>query len=137
MSSGSATLDVTCAIIERDDGKVLAALRGAGMHLEGMWEFPGGKLKDGEAPEDCVRREVMEELSLNIKPVRPLSPSLHHYAAKSVRLVPYVCKLLGGEMSLREHARAIWLEPEELGSIAWCPADLPVLGEYLGLRQGR
>lgn len=136
MSSDSAPLDVTCAIIERSDGMVLAALRGQGMHLAGMWEFPGGKLHPGEDASECVRREVMEELALDIEPHTPLTPSLHHYPGKTVRLVPFICRFTGGELALREHERAIWLAPQELVALEWCPADLPVLREYLGKRAG-
>lgn len=136
LSSGSAPLDVTCAIIEREDGMVLAALRGGEMHLAGMWEFPGGKLREGESPEDCVRREIMEELALDVEPLMALAPSLHHYPSKSIRLLPYVCRLVGGGLALREHESAIWLGREGLSGLAWCPADLPVLAEYLALRSG-
>ena len=106
------------------------------MHLAGMWEFPGGKLHPGEDPSECVRREVMEELALQIEPHTPLAPSLHHYPGKSVRLVPFVCRLIGGELALREHERAIWLAREGLSGLNWCPADLPVLREYLEFRAG-
>lgn len=123
-------LDVTCAIIERH-GMVLAVCRGEGMHLQGLWEFPGGKLHQGESPDACVVREVWEELSLMIEPQSRLSDSVHEYPGKTVRLIPFVCELKGGAMELREHSEARWLWPEDLRGIELCPADRPVLDEYL------
>lgn len=130
-------IDVTCAIIERD-GLVLAARRGASMHLPHEWEFPGGKLRPGEQEAECLIREVREELSIEVTPERRLRDSVHDYGGKHVRLIPYVCRFVSGKIVLLEHAEARWLNPEELRGLNWCAADIPVLKEYLGsIKQSR
>lgn len=128
-------IDVACAIIERD-GKVLAARRGEGMHLAGQWEFPGGKMHEGEGEQDCLVREISEELAITVKPLKRLSDSIHDYSEKKVRLIPYVCRLVSGEIDFAEHAEVRWFSPAELKELRWCAADLPVLEEYLLGRAG-
>jgi 8-oxo-dGTP diphosphatase len=123
-------LDVTCAVIERR-GLVLAARRGPSMHLPFEWEFPGGKLRKGEEERECLVREVREELSIGIEPIRRLGDSEHDYGDKHVRLIPYVCRFVSGEIVLHEHDKARWLRPDGLKSLNWCAADIPVLREYL------
>ena len=122
--------DVTCAIIVRQ-GMALVVRRAEGMHLAGYWEFPGGKLRQGESPRDCIVREIQEELSLEVSPVAALEPVEHEYPDKSIRLIPFVCALEGGELELREHTEARWLWPEDLLSLELCPADMPVARSYL------
>lgn len=123
-------IDVACAIIVRQ-GMVLAVRRAEGMHLAGLWEFPGGKLRNGESPRDCIVREIQEELSLEVSPVAALEPVEHEYPDKSIRLIPFICALEGGELELREHTEARWLWPEDLRSLELCPADVPVALSYL------
>jgi len=123
-------IKVTCAIIERG-GLVLAAQRSSSMHLPLRWEFPGGKLKAGEDETECLIREVREELSIKITPERRLRESAYDYGDKHVLLIPYVCRFVSGEIVLLEHVEARWLNPEELESLNWCAADIPVLREYL------
>lgn len=132
-------VDVTCAIIERA-GMVLVALRGQDMHLAGLWEFPGGKLREGEAPEACIVREIKEELSLAISPGAALVPSVHRYPEKTIRLIPFVCSITPNEpnkeeatceLKLKEHSECRWLWPERLREVALCPADVPVVDSYL------
>jgi len=126
-------IDVTCAVIERG-ALVLAAQRSSSMHLPLKWEFPGGKLRSGEDESGCLVREVREELSIEIRPVRRLGDSIHDYGDKQVRLIPYVCKYFSGEIVLLEHVDCRWLEPWELEGLDWCAADIPVLREYLSTR---
>jgi len=123
-------IEVTCALIERE-GLILAARRSASMHLPLKWEFPGGKLRDGEEETACLIREVREELSLEVSPLRRLSPSEHDYGDKHIRLIPYVCVYISGQVVLHEHAEARWFRAEGLKELDWCAADIPVLKEYL------
>ena len=123
------TIDVTCAIIERG-GMVLVARRGPKMHLAGLWEFPGGKIHANETPEACVAREVCEELGIHIGPGRRLSQSVHEYPEKRVRLIPFICEYLEGEMAPVEHDECRWIWPDELMTLEWCPADISVVEEY-------
>ncbi|MFZ5798463.1 MAG: (deoxy)nucleoside triphosphate pyrophosphohydrolase [Desulfobulbaceae bacterium] len=122
-------IHVTCAIIERD-GSVLAAQRSATMSLPLKWEFPGGKIRNEESPDECLRREIAEELDVEIVACKPLSISTHSYPAITVTLYPFVCTIVAGEIKLHEHAAVTWLPPEKLHQLDWAEADLPVLAAY-------
>jgi 8-oxo-dGTP diphosphatase len=128
------TIRVACAIIERD-GRVLATQRSAVMSLPLKWEFPGGKIKTGETPEECLKREVREELGVEIAVVRALSTTTHSYPTFTVTLYPYICALTAGEITLHEHAASVWLMSEKLHALDWAEADWPVLDEYVGYRR--
>ena len=123
-------IHVACAIIEKD-GRVLAAQRSEAMTLPLKWEFPGGKIHDGERPEDCLKREVREELALEIAVGRPLTPVPYRYPAFIVTLYPFRCAVISGEMVLHEHKAVAWLPPAMLFDLDWAPADAPILQEYL------
>lgn len=127
---------VACAIIEQN-GLVLAAQRSAAMKLPLKWEFPGGKLEPGELPEECLRRELMEELGVSAGIDRALSCHTHNYPTFTVTLYPFVVRIEGGDMVLHEHAAIIWLSPDRLHELDWLAADRPVIEEYLaGIENG-
>ncbi len=128
--SESQHIHVTCAIIERD-GLVLAAQRSADMSLPLKWEFPGGKIDPGETPEDCLRRELVEEMGVQVCIGKGLPASTHHYPNFAVTLYPFVCSIASGEIILHEHAAIDWLAPEELHTLDWAEADVPVIEAYL------
>ncbi len=119
-------IHVACAIIERD-GLLLASQRGSAMSLPLKWEFPGGKIDPGETPQECLLRELMEEMSLSVAIQKDLPPSTHHYPTFTVTLYPFVCSIAAGEIVLHEHADIAWLAPDELGSLDWAEADWPVI----------
>lgn len=130
-------LQVTCAIIERD-ALVLTAQRSAVMSHPGKWEFPGGKIVQGESPAECLRREIREELGLEVSTGHQLASHTHHYPALTVTLHPFVCTIIGGEPFLHEHAASIWLPPAALSFLDWAEADLPLLAAHLaGVVTGR
>jgi 8-oxo-dGTP diphosphatase len=106
-------LHVACAIIERDC-LVLAAQRSASMSLPLKWEFPGGKIDPGETPQECLKRELLEEMGVAIDVVKPLSVHTHHYPEFAVTLYPYVCSIASGEIVLHEHSAIVWLLPADL-----------------------
>jgi 8-oxo-dGTP diphosphatase len=122
-------IHVACAIIEQD-GRVLTTQRSAAMSMPLKWEFPGGKIKDRETPEECLVREIREELGIEIQVVRALMPRTHAYAGFTVTLYPFLCAILSGTITLHEHAASVWLRPEELESLDWAEADWPIIGEY-------
>ena len=122
-------IHVTCAIIERD-GLVLAVQRSSSMSMPLKWEFPGGKIDEGETPEACLKRELVEELGLGVTITRALPLSTHHYPAFTITLYPFVCTIEKVEMVLHEHNAAQWLPSEELPSLDWAEADYPVIDEY-------
>jgi 8-oxo-dGTP diphosphatase len=123
-------IHVTCAIIERD-GLVLAARRSAEMAMPLKWEFPGGKIDPGESPEECLRRELIEELGIYASVGKNLPASTHRYPSFTVTLHPFVCRIEAGEITLHEHAAIAWLLPECLHELDWAEADLPVIDAYL------
>jgi 8-oxo-dGTP diphosphatase len=124
------TLQVACAIIEHE-GKILAVQRNECMNLPLKWEFPGGKIHQGESPEQCVVREVAEELGLQITAGRPLQPVSYDYPDFSVTLHPFICAIVSGKPILHEHKAMIWLSPQELSSLDWVAADFPIISAYL------
>jgi 8-oxo-dGTP diphosphatase len=122
-------IHVACAIIERD-GMVLSARRSASMNLPLRWEFPGGKIEPGEEREECLRRELVEEMGVQIEVGRPLTPATHDYPTFTVTLYPYVCSIVSGEITLFEHSAISWLAPERMQELEWADADLPIIEEY-------
>lgn len=123
-------IHVTCAIIERD-GQVLATQRSSAMSLPNKWEFPGGKIDPNETREDCLCRELKEELAIEIAIVRPLTPNTHDYPAFRITLYPFICTIRSGDIHLHEHAAHRWLLPQQLRELDWAAADMPIVDEYL------
>ncbi|MGQ3684855.1 MAG: (deoxy)nucleoside triphosphate pyrophosphohydrolase [Candidatus Loosdrechtia sp.] len=129
-------VSVACAIIE-NRGKVLAARRSESMSLPLKWEFPGGKIKKGESPEECLKRELLEELGIEVTVIQSLPPVTHHYPEFAVMLYPFICKIVAGEITLREHVAVTWLQPDELHTLDWAEADRPVIDGYREALQTR
>ncbi|MBD1426728.1 (deoxy)nucleoside triphosphate pyrophosphohydrolase [Sphingobacterium arenae] len=125
-------LHVTCAIIENDK-KILICQRSKQMKLPLKWEFPGGKVEIGESKENCLEREIHEELGLEIEIESTLTPVVHHYPEFSLRLYPFLCKWTGGSLAIAEHAQAIWVDKNELQNYDWAEADVPIMNELMQL----
>jgi len=123
-------IHVACAIIE-NNGKILCAQRSESMSLPLKWEFPGGKIDIGETPEECLRRELVEEMGVSVRVRESLPLSTHHYPTFSVTLYPFICLIEAGEIILHEHAGIAWLPPKQLNTLDWAKADLPVIESYL------
>ena len=121
---------VSCAIIRQGDF-TLAVQRNVGMSLPLKWEFPGGKIEKNETPEECLKRELEEELALCIQIGEALKPMTHAYETFTVILHPFICVIKSGTIVLREHAAFAWLTTSELPALDWADADLPVLNAYL------
>jgi 8-oxo-dGTP diphosphatase len=129
-------IQVACAVIE-DGGKVLATQRNTSMNMPLKWEFPGGKLHTGESPEECLARELDEELGIRATILHALPPVLHRYEDFTIELIPFVCSLAGGTLVLHEHRALAWLSPRELDELDWPAADIPVIAAYLALREAQ
>jgi 8-oxo-dGTP diphosphatase len=123
---------VACAVIVHND-LILAVQRSASMSHPLLWEFPGGKIETGESAAACVVREVEEELGLVIEPLAPLTPTKHDYGIVRIELVPFRAHVVSGMLHLREHSACRWLPAEELLTLSWAAADLPVVFEVMGL----
>ncbi len=119
-------IEVTCAII-MDGEKILVTQRSSEMPHPLKWEFPGGKLRTGETPEACIIREIREELGVEIC-VKQLLPSVtHSYSQNRVKLIPFICSIQAGEISLSEHSIYRWVYRSELDQIDWLEADVEIL----------
>ena len=111
------------------DGRVLIAQRPAGKHLEGLWEFPGGKLRQGETPEAARIRELKEELGIDVAEscLAPLSFASHAYEEFHLLMPLYVCRIWQGAVSAREGQQLKWVRPSKLGDWPMPPADAPLV----------
>ncbi|MEI5986176.1 MULTISPECIES: (deoxy)nucleoside triphosphate pyrophosphohydrolase [Sphingobacterium] len=127
-------IHVACALIEKDQ-QILICQRSASMKLPLKWEFPGGKQEEGESLEECLLREVKEEINLDISIEQALTKVEYHYPDFSLTLYPYVCKLKAGELKVLEHEQVIWVDQTELFRYDWANADLPVIEEYIRTRR--
>ena len=116
-------ISVACAIIEKG-GKILATRRSESMSMPLKWEFPGGKIDNGESPEACLKRELMEELGIDVDVGRSLPQITYSYPEFSVTLFPFFCTIKGGKIILHEHKAFVWLLPSELHTLDWTEADL-------------
>ncbi len=127
-------IDVSCAIIVRD-GKILVARRSNKMEQAGLWEFPGGKVDAHESAADGLIREIKEELSVNIQITGSLTPIIHHYKNKTIRLIPFIATIADETPIAIEHERVEWFLPADLENLNWSPADIPILKEFLNERR--
>ena len=115
------TIVVTAAVIRRGD-RYLVTRRQQGVHLEGMWEFPGGKCEAGESLEACLRRELLEELGTGAVVGHELLAVTHHYPERSVELHFLSCELTEDPMPLLGQEMR-WVARQELRSLQFPPAD--------------
>ena len=116
---------VTAAII-RHSSKVLLARRRTGSHLEGLWEFPGGKIELGETPEECLARELREEFELEATVGAFVASSCYRYGQKEIELLAYEVELGPGQLILNSHDEVRWVPVKDLCSIDLAPADVPI-----------
>lgn len=119
------TIKVVAAIIV-DNKKILATQRGYG-DFKGGWEFPGGKIEEAESPELALKREIKEELDIEIEIKDYLTTVEYTYPNFHLSMQCYFCNIKAGEVKLLEHEASKWLTIEELDSIQWLPADIEVV----------
>lgn len=112
---------VVAAIIIHD-GKIFATQRGYGEFKDG-WEFPGGKIEQGETPEEALIREIREELDSEIEVGELFDTVEYDYPQFHLSMDCFLCKLQKGKLVLKEHEAAKWLSREQLDSVEWLPAD--------------
>lgn len=124
-------IKVVGAIIENENNEILCALRSTKMSLPNLWEFPGGKIEEGESLGDAIIREIKEELDCTIEFVDVFNDNTHEYDKFIVNLITVRCRLIEGEPTANEHAKLIWLHKENLLSLNWAPADIPAVKQLL------
>jgi 8-oxo-dGTP diphosphatase len=118
-------IEVVAAIIRKDD-KIFATQRGYG-DWKDWWEFPGGKMEQGETPEEALVREIREELSTEISVDKFLCTVEYDYPQFHLKMHCYLCSLLTEALYLNEHEAARWLTKDELNNVKWLPADIKVV----------
>jgi mutator protein MutT len=116
---------VAAAVIEAD-GRYLITRREKG-HLEGLWEFPGGKLKPGETLPECLQRELREELGVEVTVEERMESATWRYPDRTVVLHFFRCRLAGGEITPREGQAMAWVKPDELERYSFPPADSAII----------
>ncbi len=119
-------IHVAAAVII-EQGRVFAAQRKDSGELALKWEFPGGKLEPGETGEKAIVREIEEELSTTISVQRHLTTVHHQYSSFSLTMDAFLCTVVDGSLEIAEHRDCRWLAAEELFSVDWAAADIPIV----------
>lgn len=119
------TVRVAAAVI-RDGDKIFATARGYG-DLKGGWEFPGGKIEEGETPQEALKREIMEELDTEISVGELIDTIEYDYPSFHLSMDCFWCTVTSGELVLKEAADSRWLTKDELDSVNWLPADITLI----------
>jgi len=130
---------VVGAIIENNDNEILCALRSPVMSLPNLWEFPGGKIEEGEGYKEAIEREIFEELDCNVEFIEVFNDNTHEYDKFIVNLITIKCRLTSGTPKASEHSKIIWLKRENLHSLKWAPADVPAVDQLVaekGIAEG-
>lgn len=127
MTRESWVVEVVGAAIVRE-GRCLVTQRGTGVSNAGEWELPGGKVEVGESHSMALEREIFEELGLRIRVGEYLGEGTAKVGEREIVLHAYFASILSGTLCLREHRRADWLGPDELGHLGWSAADRPLVG---------
>lgn len=119
---------VVAAVIEVD-GKVLCMQRGKSRYAytSHMWEFPGGKIEEGETPQEALKREIMEELDTEISVGDLIDTIEYDYPTFHLSMDCFWCEIVEGDLVLKEHEAAKWLTKEELDEVDWLPADITLI----------
>ena len=125
MNESRKNIEVVAAIIIQD-GRLFATQRGYG-EWKDWWEFPGGKMEPGEAPEEALVREIREELATKIEVGNLLTTVEYDYPKFHLMMHCYLCDIIRGQLSLLEHEDARWLTKDELDGVKWLPADVEVI----------
>ncbi len=115
--------EVTAAIIIKD-GLALIAQRGKNENLSGKWEFPGGKIEEGETPQECLKREIQEELNIEIEVGEFFDKSIYTYPNGEIKLLAYFSTIVKGDIKLSVHDQVKWVKINELARFDFAPADI-------------
>jgi 8-oxo-dGTP diphosphatase len=125
-------INVAAAIIENEQGQILIARRRKGKSQEGMWEFPGGKIEGNETVDECLCRELREEMNIEIEPYAYFGENDHWYGETHIRLIAYLARFVSGDIKLMDHDEYYWIEHEQLKDYIFAPADIKFVEMFLG-----
>lgn len=128
------TTEVTAAILW-NKGKILIGRRPVGDELANKWEFPGGKIEEGETPEQCLKREIREELGIIVEVGEFFAESTYAYPKGAIRLLAYFTRWERGEISPQVHKEIKWVPVNELQQYDLAPADIPIAEELISWAQ--
>jgi len=125
-------INVVAAIIERD-GKYFCTKRNYSKYdyISYKWEFPGGKIELNESPEEALKREICEELDIEIEITSHFITISHEYPDFKIEMVCYLCEQISGKINLNEHIDFLWLEIDELKDLDWAEADIPIVNKLV------
>jgi 8-oxo-dGTP diphosphatase len=128
-------LTVVAVVLVDTDGRVLLAKRPEGKPMAGLWEFPGGKMQDGESPEEALIRELREELGINVKQacLAPLTFASHEYEKFFLLMPVFVCRRWEGQVTAKEGQELAWAKPAQLKDYPMPPADVPLIPTLMDL----
>ena len=121
------TIRVVAAVIRKGD-KIFAIQRGYG-ELKGGWEFPGGKIEDGETPQEALKREIEEELDTEILVGELIDTIEYDYPTFHLSMDCFWCEIAEGKLVLKEHEAARWLDRKTIDDVEWLPADVTLVGK--------
>ncbi len=123
------TVWVSAVALVDADGRVLLAQRPAGKAMAGLWEFPGGKIEEGETPEQALVRELKEELGIDTSSscLAPVTFASHRYDDFHLMMPLYVCRVWQGQVTAREGQKLVWAYPKDFDKYPMPPADVPLI----------
>lgn len=125
---------VAIGVVRNESGQILITRRKAGTVLENLWEFPGGKIEAHETPEQCVVREIKEEVDLDVEVTASFTALSHQYEHGQVQLMPRLCRLIGGCVRSLEVAEARWIDPEKLNHFEFPEANKPLIEAVMSFK---
>ena len=122
-------MDVVAAIIENNDGDILIAKRSLKKAQGGLWEFPGGKIEKNESADDAIKREIKEELNIDIEINKWLIEKKYEYPERTINLILCSAKWIAGDLNLFEHEDSKWIKKEDIFKYEFAEADSEIINE--------
>lgn len=131
-------IEVVGAILENPNGDIFCAMRPKDKTFPGMWEFPGGKIEEGEEPKRALEREIKEELNIDIRADKLFDEVQKEYEEFVIKLSTYNCTVLDfSEFKLIEHQEFKWMKKESLMTLDWVPTDIPTVEKLMNLNKSK